>query len=69
VPKTSLGKGSRVLIVDDLLRSGRTLRALVNIVRQARAEVAGIFSLVAVGNEWKEVVKDLDVRIVVLVSR
>jgi len=69
VPKTSLGKGTRVLIVDDLLRSGRTLKALISIVRQARAEIAGVFSLVAVGSEWRDAVKDLNVRTVVLVSR
>ncbi|MEM4971591.1 MAG: phosphoribosyltransferase family protein [Sulfolobales archaeon] len=69
VPKESLPKGSRVLIVDDLLRSGRTLKALINIVRQAKAEVVGIFSLVAIGNEWRDVIKDLNVRTVVLINR
>lgn len=69
VPRESIRKGARVLIVDDLLRSGRTLKALINIVRQAKAELAGIFSLVSVGSEWKEVVRDLDVRTVVLISR
>lgn len=69
VPKEDLRRGSRVLIVDDLLRSGRTLRALVNIVRQARAELVGIFSLVSIGDEWREAIKDLNIRTVVLVSR
>ncbi|MDT7894850.1 MAG: phosphoribosyltransferase family protein [Desulfurococcales archaeon] len=69
VPRESLKKGSRVLIVDDLLRSGRTLKALINIVKQAKAEVAGIFSLVAVGNEWRDIIKDLNVRTVVLINR
>ncbi len=69
VPKEDLRKGSRVLIVDDLLRSGRTLRALINIVNQAKADLVGIFSLVSIGDVWREVIKDLDVRTVVLVSR
>jgi adenine/guanine phosphoribosyltransferase-like PRPP-binding protein len=69
VPRESLKKGSRVLIVDDLLRSGRTLKALINIVKQAKAEVAGIFSLVAVRNEWRDIIKDLNVRTVVLINR
>jgi adenine/guanine phosphoribosyltransferase-like PRPP-binding protein len=69
VPKESLERGSRVLVVDDLLRSGRTLRALINIVKQARAEIAGIFSLVSIGSEWKDVIRDLNVRTVILVSR
>lgn len=69
VPKESIRKGARILIVDDLLRSGRTLKALINIVRQAKAELAGIFSLVSVGSDWKEAIRDLDVRTVVLISR
>ena len=59
VPRISLKKGDSVLIVDDVVRSGETQRALVNIIRKARAEVAGIFALVAVGKEWKR--KFLDV--------
>jgi adenine/guanine phosphoribosyltransferase-like PRPP-binding protein len=69
VPREIIRRGSRVLIVDDLLRSGRTLKALINIVKQAKAELAGIFSLVSVGGEWKEAIRDLDVRTVVLISR
>jgi len=69
VPREIIRRGSRVLIVDDLLRSGRTLKALINIVKQAKAELAGIFSLVSVGSEWKEAIRDLDVRTVVLISR
>jgi len=34
--------GQRVLIIDDFLASGRTLRSLVRIVRGAKSEVAGI---------------------------
>jgi xanthine phosphoribosyltransferase len=38
--------GERVLIVDDFLASGRTLRSLVRIVRSAKSEVAGIACVV-----------------------
>jgi xanthine phosphoribosyltransferase len=38
--------GERVLIVDDFLATGRTLRSLVRIVRSAKSEVAGIAAVV-----------------------
>src|SRR5579859_3300392 len=38
--------GQRVLILDDFLASGRTLRSLVRIVRSARSEVVGIACIV-----------------------
>ncbi|HLY27280.1 MAG TPA: xanthine phosphoribosyltransferase, partial [Aggregatilineales bacterium] len=38
--------GQRVLIIDDFLASGRTLRSLVRIVQSARSEVAGIACVV-----------------------
>ena len=39
-------KPLRVLIVDDFLASGKTLKSLVRIVRSARSEVVGIGCIV-----------------------
>jgi xanthine phosphoribosyltransferase len=38
--------GERVLIIDDFLASGRTLRSLVRIVKSAKSEVVGIACVV-----------------------
>ena len=38
-------------MVDDLVRSGETQALLLDIVRQANATVAGVFALIAVGEE------------------
>ncbi|MHB8628157.1 MAG: xanthine phosphoribosyltransferase [Aggregatilineales bacterium] len=38
--------GERVLIIDDFLASGRTIKSLVRIVRGAKSEVAGIGAVV-----------------------
>ncbi len=38
--------GERVLIIDDFLASGRTLKSLVRIVQSARSEVVGIAAVV-----------------------
>jgi len=45
IPKTSLKKGEHVLIVDDLIRSGVTLDALVRLAEKARARPVGIFTI------------------------
>lgn len=63
VPSGILEEKDRVLIVDDVLRSGRTSRALVNLVRKANAEVVGIFALLAIGSKWREQLRDISSRI------
>jgi xanthine phosphoribosyltransferase len=41
-----LGKGDRILIIDDFLASGQTIAALVRMVRHAGADLVGIGALV-----------------------
>jgi adenine phosphoribosyltransferase len=57
IPKEAIKKRDSVLIVDDMIKSGETQEALVNLVKKARAEVSGVFSLIAVGDEWKKRLK------------
>jgi adenine phosphoribosyltransferase len=57
LPKEALKRRDSVLIVDDMIKSGETQAALVNLVRKARAEISGIYCLIAVGDEWKEKLK------------
>lgn len=40
-----------MLIVDDVIRSGETQRALVELVHQAGAKPVGMFFLISVGDE------------------
>lgn len=48
IPKGSIKEGEKVLIVDDLIRSGQTIEALVRFVGRSGAEVSGIFTAVSV---------------------
>jgi len=54
VPKGALKRRDSVLIVDDMIKTGETQAALINIVNKAKAEVSGIYSLIAVGDEWQK---------------
>jgi len=54
IPRDALKRRDSVLIVDDMIKTGETQAALVKLVQKAKAEVSGIFSLIAVGEEWRE---------------
>jgi adenine phosphoribosyltransferase len=53
IPKDSIKKTDSVLIVDDVVRTGETQRALINLVQKCKAEVTGIYTLVAIGDEFE----------------
>ena len=57
IPKDIVKKRDSILIVDDMIKTGETQAALVNLVRKAKAEISGVFSLIAVGEEWKKKLK------------
>lgn len=53
LPKDSIKKNDRILVVDDLIRTGRTLRVLLDIASEKEALIEGVFSLIALGSGWK----------------
>jgi adenine phosphoribosyltransferase len=57
IPKDAIKKRDSVLEVDDMIKSGETQEALVNLVKKAKAEISGVFSLIAVGEDWKKRLK------------
>lgn len=48
LPKNSIQRGESVLIVDDVIRSGETQRALINFVKRSEAKINGIFAIIAI---------------------
>jgi len=72
VPRDALKKGDCILIVDDIIDSGETQRALIRIAQKAKAEVMGIYALISIGHEWKskiEQVAKLPVEVVLPVTK
>ncbi len=57
IPREVIKKRDSVLIVDDMIKTGETQAALVNLARKAKAEISGVFTLIAVGEEWKKRLK------------
>lgn len=59
IPRELLKRGDDILIIDDIIRDGAQQYALLKIIRKARAEVVGVFTLIAIGDKWKDI-RDLN---------
>jgi adenine phosphoribosyltransferase len=58
----AVGRGDRVLIVDDLLATGGTVRAVTDLVRQSAAKILGIVFLIELTDlKGREKLKDYPV--------
>ncbi|MDW8033628.1 MAG: phosphoribosyltransferase family protein [Nitrososphaerota archaeon] len=67
IPKNSLKKDDSVLIVDDAIRTGETDVALIKLAEKAKANIVGLFILIATGRDWRErLQKETDAPIYVL---
>lgn len=55
IPKI-LEKRDDVLIVDDVVREGRTLKNLLELVRKVGSSIAGIYALITVGESYKAII-------------
>jgi len=54
IPRSIIHRGDSVLIVDDVIKTGETHLALANLVSKCRAELTGIYALIAVGDKWRK---------------
>jgi adenine/guanine phosphoribosyltransferase-like PRPP-binding protein len=54
IPKDALKRRDSILIVDDMIKTGETQAAMVNMVKKAKADIAGVYSIIAVGEEWQK---------------
>ena len=68
LPKHLLNRGDEVLIVDDIVRTGRTLNALIEMIDRAGARLAGVSVLISMSNSWIDKVRSRGVRIDVVLN-
>ena len=47
--KNAIKRGEYVFLADDIIRTGATMRALVSLCREAKANVSGIFTIISLG--------------------
>ncbi|MGQ9507599.1 MAG: phosphoribosyltransferase family protein [Candidatus Bathycorpusculaceae bacterium] len=60
--------GDKVIIVDDVVSTGRTMKALIETLRKKGVQVLGVFCVVAKGNRYKEI-ENLGVRVYYVAQR
>lgn len=71
IPKNAIRRKDSVLIVDDMIKTGETQNALINLIKKAKAELSGIFTLIAIGETWTKELnlsKDCPVEVVTKVT-
>ncbi|PUA33765.1 MAG: hypothetical protein B9J98_02145 [Candidatus Terraquivivens tikiterensis] len=66
IPKGSIKKDESVLIVDDIMRTGATVEAMVRLVERSRAKTVGIFTIFSVNNSAEKLKKKLGLKCKVL---
>jgi len=59
IPKGSIRKGERILIVDDVIRTGSTIEAMKEMCKKTGSEVVGVFTIISVGDSIKRLEKEL----------
>jgi len=70
VPRDSIEKESRVLVVKSIVNDFQSLHALLSLVEQAKANLVGAVAVVALSDKWIETVSKLGLKNVkVLVTR
>lgn len=67
LPQWALKKGDNVLLVDDVIRSGETQRALIDMCKQAGAVPIGMFFLISVGDFVDRLREEYNIPVDVLV--
>jgi len=57
LPEGAIEYGEKVLVVDDLVRSGRTSAAVFEVIKKAGGRPAGFYALIAIGDSWKPIIE------------
>ncbi len=65
LPKNTIQRGEHVLIVDDVIRSGETQRALINFVKRSEATVHGIFVIIGIKKRGLNLLKNENVKVLI----
>ncbi len=57
IPDGVIDYGEKILVVDDLVRSGRTSSAVFELIRKAGGRATGFYALIGIGSTWRNVLE------------
>ena len=63
LPRECVRKGDYILLVDDIIRTGGTMKALVTLCKEIKANVSGIFSIIALKKARDKLSEELNIPI------
>ncbi|MEM3140640.1 MAG: phosphoribosyltransferase family protein [Nitrososphaerota archaeon] len=64
LPKGSIKKGDYVLITDDIVRTGATIKALMSLCKEVKANVSGVFTIIALKKINEKLEEELGVPVI-----
>jgi len=60
LPKGSIKKDEYVLVVDDIIRTGATIRALAKLCRTVKANLSAVFAVISIGDSKEKLREELN---------
>jgi len=54
IPKNSISRWDKVLIVDDIVQTGLTLAVMERLAKNTNTRVIGVAAIIVVGDEWRK---------------
>ncbi len=69
IPRNSITKWDRILIVDDIVQTGLTLSVMEKLAIKNSAKVIGVAALVVVGEEWRKKVRTQRIEALLKISK
>lgn len=69
IPKGSIRREDRVLVVDDIVQSGLTLSVMKKLVDRVGAKLLGVAAIVVVGDEWRKRVDIEKIEALITISK
>jgi adenine phosphoribosyltransferase len=64
LPKNTIKRGDYVLLADDIIRTGATIKALINLCNKAKANVSGIFTVISLRKMCTKLEEELRVPVI-----
>ena len=59
-------KGDKILLVDDIIRSGNTHQSIINLLDEIGCEVPMVLSLIGIGDNFKLTSKNVEPELYIL---